>query len=115
MNNVQATTMGVLSAAMFFVLSNSKPLAKLSAERPHPNIWCIYVFASLLGQFLVHVVFLAWCYSSAKAAMPEVCTPPSLADSLAVLLVHQNKYERLLICVLMLCCHVVRMCACCRR
>lgn len=71
LGDLQATTMGILSAAMFFVLSNSKPLEKLSRERPHPNIWCVYVFASLLGQFLVHVLFLAWCYSSAKAAMPE--------------------------------------------
>lgn len=64
--------MGILSAAMFFVLSNSKPLDKLSAQRPHPNIWCVYVFASLLGQFLVHVTFLAWCYNAAKATMPPV-------------------------------------------
>ncbi len=64
--------MGVISAAMFFVLSNTKPLDKLSAERPHPNIFCVYVFASLLGQFLFHLAFLAAMYHVAKSEMLPV-------------------------------------------
>ena len=68
----QATLMGVISAAMFFVLSNTKPLGRLSAQRPHPSIFCAYVFLSLLGQFLVHLAFLAGMYHVAKSGMSAV-------------------------------------------
>ena len=64
--------MGILSAAMFFVLSNAKPLEQLSARRPHPNIFCAYVFLSLLGQFAVHLVYLVLVWNSALATMPPV-------------------------------------------
>jgi manganese-transporting P-type ATPase len=72
---LQATLMGVISAAMFFVLSNTKPLGRLSAQRPHPNIFCAYLFLSLLGQFLVHLAFLAGMYHVAKSGMSAVRTP----------------------------------------
>ena len=68
----QATIMGLLSAAMFFVLSNAKPLEQLSAQRPHPNIFCAYVFLSLLGQFAVHLTYLVLVWNSALASMPAV-------------------------------------------
>jgi manganese-transporting P-type ATPase len=76
--------MGVISAAMFFVLSNTKPLGRLSAQRPHPSIFCAYVFLSLLGQFLVHLAFLAGMYHVAKSGMSAVrplpeCSPACLA------------------------------------
>ena len=64
--------MGILSAAMFFVLSNAKPLEQLSARRPHPNIFCVYVFLSLLGQFAVHLVYLVLVWNTALATMPPV-------------------------------------------
>ena len=96
--------MGILSAAMFFVLSNSKPLDKLSKQRPHPNIWSVYVFASLLGQFLVHVTFLAWCYSSAKAAMPPV-GPHLPLRTCSLRLSPQRCHLCLLLCVCV-CCYV---------
>ena len=64
--------MGILSAAMFFVLSNAKPLEQLSARRPHPNIFCAYVFLSLLGQFAVHLVYLVLVWNTALATMPPV-------------------------------------------
>ena len=41
----------MLTAAMFFFISQAKPLDKLSAVRPHPNIFSPYFFLSLLGQF----------------------------------------------------------------
>lgn len=64
--------MGLLSAVMFFVLSNAKPLEKLSPERPTPNIFCAYVFLSLLGQFTVHLVYLLVVWNTALASMPAV-------------------------------------------
>ena len=67
--------MGLLSAVMFFVLSNAKPLEKLSAQRPVPNIFCAYVFLSLLGQFMVHLVYLVVVWNTALASMPPVRAP----------------------------------------
>ncbi|GMH40341.1 hypothetical protein BSKO_08245 [Bryopsis sp. KO-2023] len=68
--DVQATVTGLLSAAMFFFLSNSQPLSQLSAVRPHPNIFCFYVFLSVLGQFAMHLFFLVYMYFAALESMP---------------------------------------------
>lgn len=53
----QATLQGFLTAGLFFCISNAKPLQRLSPQRPHPNIFCVYLFASLLGQFACHITF----------------------------------------------------------
>lgn len=66
----QATLSGVLTAGMFFFISNAKPLAKLSPDRPHPSIFNLYFFGSLLGQFAAQLAFLIWMYRAALAAMP---------------------------------------------
>jgi hypothetical protein len=63
--------MGMLSAVLFFVLSNAKPLERLSPERPHPHIFCLYVFSSLVLQFGVHLAFLVTMYSGAYTMMPK--------------------------------------------
>ncbi len=64
--------MGMLSAALFFVISHAKPLEHLSADRPNTMIFSLYVFASITGQFVVHMGFLILMYNGALAAMPEV-------------------------------------------
>ena len=72
LGDLQATVMGMLSAALFFVISHAKPLDALSPQRPHPNIFSAYVFLSLLGQFAAHMGFLVYMYYGALAAMPKV-------------------------------------------
>ena len=72
--DLQATAQGFLSAYMFFVISNGKPLEKLSQERPHPSIFCAYVFLSVIGQFTLHLAFLIYMYYSALGLMPAVRT-----------------------------------------
>jgi hypothetical protein len=47
---------------MFYFISAAKPLEELSATRPHPSIFCVYFFASLLGQFAMHLTFLIFMY-----------------------------------------------------
>lgn len=78
MRDVQLTLMAFLSSGLFFVISNAKPMPTLSAERPHSNIFCAYVFLSILGQFAMHSVFLIFCYNSALAIMPKVCLSANL-------------------------------------
>jgi hypothetical protein len=58
----QATLSGVLTAGMFFFISNAKPLEALSPTRPHPSIFNVYFFGSLIGQFAAQLGFLIWMY-----------------------------------------------------
>ena len=72
LGDLQATVMGMLSAALFFVISHAKPLEHLSADRPHTMIFSLYVFSSITGQFVIHMGYLILMYNGALAAMPEV-------------------------------------------
>jgi cation-transporting ATPase 13A1 len=63
---------GMLTAGMFFFISNSKPLERISRARPHPNIFSPYVFISLMGQFAVYITFLMFMQATAHALMPAV-------------------------------------------
>lgn len=76
LGDVQATISGVFTAAFFLFISHAKPLPTLSSERPHPNIFCYYVFLSLLGQFSLHILFLISSVKEAEKYMPEECIEP---------------------------------------
>ncbi|XP_028786632.1 probable manganese-transporting ATPase PDR2 [Neltuma alba] len=73
LGDVQATISGVFTAAFFLFISHARPLPTLSAERPHPNIFCAYVLLSLLGQFAIHLFFLISSVKEAEKHMPEEC------------------------------------------
>ncbi|OMP11729.1 Cation-transporting P-type ATPase [Corchorus capsularis] len=76
LGDVQATISGVFTAAFFLFISHARPLPTLSAARPHPNIFCSYVFLSLMGQFAIHLFFLISCVKEAEKHMPEECIEP---------------------------------------
>ncbi|XP_072959274.1 probable manganese-transporting ATPase PDR2 [Typha angustifolia] len=76
LGDVQATISGVFTAAFFLFISHARPLQTLSTERPHPNIFCAYVFLSLLGQFAMHLFFLISAVNEAAKFMPEECIEP---------------------------------------
>lgn len=76
LGDVQATISGVFTAAFFLFISHARPLPTLSAERPHPNIFCCYVFLSLLGQFAIHLLYLIFSVKEAEKHMPEECIEP---------------------------------------
>ncbi|XP_078437712.1 phosphate deficiency response 2 [Wolffia australiana] len=76
LGDVQATISGVFTAAFFLFISHARPLTALSAERPHPHIFCSYVFLSLLGQFAMHLLFLVSAVNEAAKFMPEECIEP---------------------------------------
>ena len=73
LGDMQATVQGFLSTGLFFVISNSTPLPTLSAQRPHPTIFSLYVFLSVLGQAAVHLALLVSFYFGALRLMPQVC------------------------------------------
>ncbi|XP_019184205.1 PREDICTED: probable manganese-transporting ATPase PDR2 [Ipomoea nil] len=76
LGDVQATISGVFTAAFFLFISHARPIQNLSAERPHPNIFCAYVFLSLLGQFAIHLFFLISSVNEANKYMPDECIEP---------------------------------------
>ncbi|XP_009590998.1 putative manganese-transporting ATPase PDR2 isoform X1 [Nicotiana tabacum] len=76
LGDVQATISGVFTAAFFLFISHARPLPTLSAERPHPNIFCAYVLLSLLGQFAIHLLFLISSVNEASKYMPDECIEP---------------------------------------
>ncbi|KAI3834857.1 hypothetical protein MKW98_015970 [Papaver atlanticum] len=76
LGDVQATISGMFTAAFFLFISHARPLPTLSAARPHPNIFCAYVFLSLLGQFAMHILFLISSVNEAQKYMPEECIEP---------------------------------------
>ncbi|XP_071710004.1 probable manganese-transporting ATPase PDR2 [Rutidosis leptorrhynchoides] len=76
LGDVQATISGVFTAAFFLFISHARPLPTLSAERPHPNVFCFYVFLSLLGQFAMHILFLISSVKEASKHMPDECIEP---------------------------------------
>lgn len=77
LGDVQATVSGLFTAAFFLFISHARPLQTLSAERPHPNIFCFYVFLSLLGQFALHMLFLISSVKEAEKHMPDECIDPA--------------------------------------
>lgn len=76
LGDVQATISGVFTAAFFLFISHARPLTTLSSARPHPNVFCSYVFLSLMGQFTVHLFFLISSVKEAEKHMPEECIEP---------------------------------------
>ncbi|KAL9230101.1 hypothetical protein vseg_005492 [Gypsophila vaccaria] len=76
LGDVQATISGVFMAAFFLFISHARPIQTLSDARPHPNIFCYYVFLSLLGQFSLHILFLISAVKEAEKYMPDECIEP---------------------------------------
>ncbi|XP_020593428.1 probable manganese-transporting ATPase PDR2 [Phalaenopsis equestris] len=76
LGDMQATISGIFTAAFFLFISHARPLQTLSPARPHPNIFCAYVFLSLLGQFAMHLIFLVSAVNEAAKHMPEECIEP---------------------------------------
>ncbi|KAJ3676324.1 hypothetical protein LUZ60_003736 [Juncus effusus] len=76
LGDVQATISGIFTASFFLFISHARPIQTLSAERPHPNIFCYYVLLSLLGQFAMHLAFLISSVNLAASHMPEECIEP---------------------------------------
>lgn len=70
LGDTQATVSGMLSAALFLFLSHAKPLDRLSAQRPYPNVFSPYLLLSILGQFAVHLTFLILSVRGALSHLP---------------------------------------------
>lgn len=79
----QATMAGLLSAALFFMLSQAKPAPALARQRPHASVFCGYALGSLAGQFASHLALLAWSYGRASAGMAAAAAAGGAAAAAA--------------------------------
>lgn len=66
----QLTITGFVMAIAFFLISRSKPLKKLTAQRPAASIFAPELFVSLLVQFGIHLACLMFCTSLARDYVP---------------------------------------------
>jgi len=60
------TVAGIATAVLFFLLSFSKPVQELSAERPQSRVLSLYMFLSIIGQFAVHLFVIFSTVAMAK-------------------------------------------------
>eukprot|EP00871_Galdieria_phlegrea_P001655 jgi/Galph1/2490/GphlegSOOS_G1152.1 len=66
----QMSLTGFLFAIVFFLISRSKPLKKLSKQRPPSSIFSAYMFTSMIGQFLIHTGALVFANYFGKQQLP---------------------------------------------
>ena len=71
----QMTCIGILMSISFVTISRSKPLRRLSPERPFASIFHPALFVSMIGQFLLHLAGMMWAVAEAKRHLPEDYTP----------------------------------------
>ena len=58
--DTQYTISGILMSVCFLSISRARVVEGLSKERPHPNVFNVYIIGSILGQFAVHIVTLIY-------------------------------------------------------
>jgi cation-transporting ATPase 13A1 len=52
----QLTILGIVVAALFFLVTRAQPLSTLSPVRPPASVLCLQALVSISGQFLIHLV-----------------------------------------------------------
>jgi len=71
----QMTAMGLLGSVSFMSVSRSKPLDRLSPVQPLSSIFHPALFASLLGQFVVHLGTMVYAVHQAKTHLSDDYEP----------------------------------------
>lgn len=57
--DMQMTASGIVIAALFFFLSQAKPLLDVSSHAPPSSVFAPAVYLSIIGQFVVHLLSMA--------------------------------------------------------
>ncbi|GAM22379.1 hypothetical protein SAMD00019534_055540, partial [Acytostelium subglobosum LB1] len=92
LGDTQITLAGMLIAMCFLFISTSKPLEKLAAKRPNPNLFSPYMMLSILLQFVLHLGCLIFIVREAQARSegtmpkPDSTFEPNLVNSAVFLI-----------------------------
>jgi len=78
--DIQMTAMGLVTAALFFFLSQAKPLLRLDRKRPSPSVFSKAVVWSIAGQFVVHLACLLAITYLCETAEPSLGTGGVMPD-----------------------------------
>jgi len=92
--DMQMTISGLVTAALFFFLSQAKPLLKLSSHKPPCTVFAVSVTISIIGQFIVHLssllgtLYLCELFSPADqlSGSPDGRFRPNLVNSAVYIL-----------------------------
>ena len=89
------TATGFVSAGLFFMISQAKPMQLISPLKPPSSVFCYQVMCSISCQFLIHLasllITLTLCESSASEdeslhALPDGTFQPNTVNSAVFLL-----------------------------
>mmetsp|Transcript_37397 Transcript_37397/g.85175 ORF Transcript_37397/g.85175 Transcript_37397/m.85175 type:complete len:330 (+) Transcript_37397:2-991(+) len=85
LGDTQMLMSGLLSAFLFFTMSNAKPLDTLAPQRPPASICCAYMVCTVAGQFAVHLAVLLHAISMTRPHRKEawICSGDSTNSTLA--------------------------------
>lgn len=94
----QMTIIGLVLNVAAIMASRSKPLKKLSAERPASSVFAPQMFFSMMGQFAIHIAALIMCVQIVKPFLipgplkdeDEEFTPTILNSAIFLLTVAQQ-------------------------
>jgi len=92
LGDMQSTITGFLIATCFLSITSTKPLEQLSSKKPTTSLFSLYLFASIIGQFAIHITSLiyvvneAYNYQKGEKPKPDSTFSPSLVNSAVFLI-----------------------------
>jgi cation-transporting ATPase 13A1 len=79
--DMQMTASGIVIAALFFFLSQAKPLLDVSSRAPPSSVFAPAVYMSILGQFFVHLLsMMITVYLCDRVSLHGVANPEAVAN-----------------------------------
>lgn len=79
--DMQMTAAGIITAALFYFLSQAKPLPAISALQPPSSVFALSVMSSVAGQFIVHLISLMITLKLCEQYMDSNEDPSLSADT----------------------------------
>jgi cation-transporting ATPase 13A1 len=92
LGDTQMTVTGILIAMCFLFITRSGPLESLSPKRPLGTLFTKYLFLSIIGQFVIHLVSLVYLVDQAESyrvgdrPKPDADFAPNLVNSVVFLI-----------------------------
>ena len=79
--DMQMTAAGIITAALFYFLSQAKPLPAIASLQPPSSVFAMSVMTSVAGQFIVHLISLMITLKLCEQYMDKNDDPSLSADT----------------------------------